>query len=215
MSQPKGKTPAAGKSQRHRTQADRRQEAEGKMLHAAIGLIAERGIKGTTLGDIGERAGYSRGLAAHHFKSKHELIKATLAEIRRRFAVKTGEVRELEHGRLEAIVAAYLSESESTASLAFQAIMKEALTRDSKFVSAARDYNRRSIANMVEEIEKAIESKEIRSTIDPVAFATLQLATLRGVRSLGFLAGDQVSMKKVSAAVISHLRRSAGRSTAD
>ena len=44
------------------------------MTDAAVGLLVERGIAGTTLASIGERAGYSRGLVTHRFGSKAGLL---------------------------------------------------------------------------------------------------------------------------------------------
>ncbi|NVB42585.1 TetR/AcrR family transcriptional regulator [Pseudenhygromyxa sp. WMMC2535] len=44
------------------------------MTEAAVGLIVERGIAGTTLASIGERSGYSRGLVTHRFGSKAGLL---------------------------------------------------------------------------------------------------------------------------------------------
>jgi AcrR family transcriptional regulator len=44
------------------------------MTEAAVGLLVERGIAGTTLASIGERAGYSRGLVTHRFGSKAGLL---------------------------------------------------------------------------------------------------------------------------------------------
>jgi AcrR family transcriptional regulator len=57
-----------------RTQAERRGEAEQALLHAAARLFARRGIDQTSLADIGEEAGYSRGLVNHHFGSKAALV---------------------------------------------------------------------------------------------------------------------------------------------
>ena len=44
------------------------------MLDAAVALICERGAAGTTLKDVGERAGYSRGLASYRFRNKGGLF---------------------------------------------------------------------------------------------------------------------------------------------
>ena len=44
------------------------------MTEAAVSLLVERGIAGTTLASIGERAGYSRGLVTHRFGSKAGLL---------------------------------------------------------------------------------------------------------------------------------------------
>lgn len=71
-----------------RTQAERRAAAIERMLDAAITLISETGYRGTTLAEIGHRAGYSRGLAHHYFGSKLGLMRAVAKELDRRFARK-------------------------------------------------------------------------------------------------------------------------------
>ncbi|MGR8949918.1 MAG: TetR/AcrR family transcriptional regulator [Gammaproteobacteria bacterium] len=57
-----------------RTQAERTAESDQRMLQAAIGLLVEKGTAKTTLKDVGERAGYSRGLASYRFGSKAGLF---------------------------------------------------------------------------------------------------------------------------------------------
>jgi AcrR family transcriptional regulator len=52
------------------------------MVRAAIELIAERGLDGLTLQEVGERAGFSRALPAKHFQNKAGLVKAAIAEVR-------------------------------------------------------------------------------------------------------------------------------------
>ncbi|MGD2127723.1 MAG: TetR/AcrR family transcriptional regulator [Lysobacterales bacterium] len=64
-----------------RTQAERTALAESSMIEAAIELLNTVGIQGTTLVAIGERAGYSRGLASHHFGSKAKLLRAVLRQL--------------------------------------------------------------------------------------------------------------------------------------
>ncbi len=56
------------------TQAERTALSDKKMFEAAIELINERGTQKTTLKEIGERAGYSRGLANYRFGSKDGLM---------------------------------------------------------------------------------------------------------------------------------------------
>lgn len=55
---------------RSRTQLERATESDARMAAAAVALICERGAAGTTLRDVGVRAGYSRGLAGYRFGSK-------------------------------------------------------------------------------------------------------------------------------------------------
>jgi len=57
-----------------RTQAERTAISDKAMIDAAIDLILERGTDKTTLQAIGEKAGYSRGLATYRFGSKAGLF---------------------------------------------------------------------------------------------------------------------------------------------
>ncbi len=68
------------------------------MVSATIDLLNTAGLAGTTLIAIGERAGYSRGLASHHFGTKSGLFRKVLkhisevwtAELNQQIAGKTG-----------------------------------------------------------------------------------------------------------------------------
>lgn len=57
-----------------RTQEQRVAQSKSLMTEAAIRLLTEQGIAGATLAAIGERAGYSRGLATQRFGSKAGLL---------------------------------------------------------------------------------------------------------------------------------------------
>ena len=64
-----------------RTQAERTAASDARMLEAAIALIVENGTEGTTLKDVGERAGYSRGLASYRFGNKAGLFSAIVHSV--------------------------------------------------------------------------------------------------------------------------------------
>jgi AcrR family transcriptional regulator len=81
--------PLSNNSDQPRTQAERTALAESSMVRAAIDLLNTAGIQGTTLVAIGERSGYSRGLATHHFGSKAGLFRTVL---KRMTAVWTEEL---------------------------------------------------------------------------------------------------------------------------
>lgn len=66
---------------RRLTQAERSALSDSRMTDAAITLIAERGVAGTTLAAIGEAAGYSRGLATQRFGSKAGLLRHVLKRV--------------------------------------------------------------------------------------------------------------------------------------
>ena len=68
------KSEAASPAPLRRRQADRAALSDRLLMEAAIELIVKIGIHGTTLQAVGERAGYSRGLATHRFGSKAGLF---------------------------------------------------------------------------------------------------------------------------------------------
>jgi AcrR family transcriptional regulator len=56
------------------TQAERTSISDGRMIEAAVQLVLKKGTHNTTLKDVGEKAGYSRGLAGIRFGSKERLF---------------------------------------------------------------------------------------------------------------------------------------------
>lgn len=67
-------------------QADRTALSDARMLEAAKELIAAHGTHHTTLREVGERAGYSRGLASNRFGSKEGLFSQLVLDFNRRWA---------------------------------------------------------------------------------------------------------------------------------
>src|SRR5690242_21175267 len=63
-----------------RTQRERREETERKVLAAATALIAQHGSRALTLAEVGQAAGYSRGIVAHHFGSRENLLRAVMRD---------------------------------------------------------------------------------------------------------------------------------------
>ena len=59
-----------------RTHAERRREAETKIVQAAFDIVARRGVDQLTLAEAGEEAGYSRALPAHYFETREALLAA-------------------------------------------------------------------------------------------------------------------------------------------
>ena len=61
-----------------RRQADRSALSDRRLTEAAIELLVQSGVQGTTLQAVGERAGYSRALATHRYGSKAGLFAQVL-----------------------------------------------------------------------------------------------------------------------------------------
>ena len=67
-----------------RTQQERREEARRRISEAALELFAIKGFDAVNLGEIGQRAGYSRSLAQYHYPDKYALARELLGERMRR-----------------------------------------------------------------------------------------------------------------------------------
>ncbi len=84
---------------------DRSREA---ILDAAEHLFAERGYEGTSLQEVGARAGVSRGTPSYFFRSKAELYRSVLercfAQVQN--AVRTGRERAIASGEAPDVVLA-------------------------------------------------------------------------------------------------------------
>ena len=68
----------AGKSGVRRSQVERTEESDKRLTAAAVQLLVQDGVRGTTLAKLGMQAGYSRGLATHRFGSKAGLLRHVL-----------------------------------------------------------------------------------------------------------------------------------------
>ncbi len=88
-----------------RTQAARTALSDARMLDAAVQLIVERGANDTTLKEVGELAGYSRGLAGYRFGSKANLFSFIVRSVGEEWLRELGQAVENKVG-LDAILAA-------------------------------------------------------------------------------------------------------------
>ena len=73
---------ATGGRARRRTQAERRAATRSALLKAAVECLVELGYARTTTRRVAERAGVTAGALQHHFKSKSDLLRATVPHIR-------------------------------------------------------------------------------------------------------------------------------------
>jgi TetR/AcrR family fatty acid metabolism transcriptional regulator len=65
-----------------------------RIIEAATEVFARRGVHGTRVADIAERAGIAYGLVYHHFRNKEEILSAIFAE---RWAQYVAYLEELAH----------------------------------------------------------------------------------------------------------------------
>jgi AcrR family transcriptional regulator len=165
-----------------RTQVERRNESERALLDAAVRLFARKGIDETSLADIGAEAGYSRGLANHRFGSRAVLVERLASRTQRAFLAGLGE-READAEAMVAIADAYLERvsSHGDEGRAFFVMWGASFAEEAplRAVFVADD------ARFREGIEALVRAGQqqgtIRADADPIGFATVFVAVLRGI----------------------------------
>jgi AcrR family transcriptional regulator len=194
-----------------RSQAERRAEAEQGLLDAALRLFAKKGVEATTLAEIGDCAGYSRGLANHHFGSKSALVERLAQRSRSRFQARfRAQFRDQPASEIEALVAGadlflaadgkVTDEVRGFFVLWGSALPEEAPHRDG-FI--AQDLRVRIMVRRV--VQLGQRRGTIRADVDPGGFAVAYLAVLRGAVPL-MLMDPAISAEAVRRTVASMLR---------
>ena len=198
-----------------RTQVERRASAEARLLAAAREIVARKGWVGMTLAEVGEAAGYSRGLAAHHFGSKPALLRALASHINDNF------MRELElnppvaegMASLLSFVSVYLGRTDGrwTNTRALLVLMAEATTDDSETGESLARYNQSVIDFLALHFHAAIAAGEMRQGLDPGTCAAIVIGALRGVMLQSLLKNATVDLAAVSETLSAMIVRSFAR----
>lgn len=162
-----------------RTQEQRRAETERRVLDAAMELIARSGSRAVTLAEVGQAAGYSRGIVYHHFGSRERLLEAVVDEARR-FNAGDYDGDGLEY--LSRIVDSYLRNvvRRTPSARAFLQLWGEAIAADPALMPlfATRDADFRTF--LAGAVRQGVADGTVRRDVDPAAAAVLIVALVRG-----------------------------------
>jgi AcrR family transcriptional regulator len=194
-----------------RSRAERRTEAERRLLAAAVTLVSDRGTEGTTLANVGEAAGYSRGLPGHYFGSKSDLIAAVASHIADGFANRLAQTSAKDPG-LESLlhsVKSYFDGALKTpaATRALLIVLAEALT-EPLLAEPMKQVTVRSVGRLRAMIKQGIERGEIRDDVDPASQAVLILGTLRATVAQWWTDQERVDLTALRDSYVSSLQRS-------
>lgn len=168
------------------TQEVRRADAERRLLAAAAELIRDVGPSRVTLANIGERAGYSRGLATHHFGSKgammRRLVESVTVEFRKEVLAESASDSALDEAL--GLVRTYIRtlsqlKSANRARLVLWADAVATGTPDIRSAMVAADREFRD--ELARHIERGVSSGEFADSVDPSGFATVLIGALRGI----------------------------------
>lgn len=167
-----------------RTQAERTALSDQRMFDAAIRLIIDKGTQKTTLKDIGEMAGYSRGLANYRFGSKDGL----LLELFARFDVRwkehlnnyIGDKKGVAGIKAAADALRDFLKLESDYMRAMYILWYESLGHESEIRSRLADHHRVYREDATAWIRRGIESGEIDKGVNAEQFAVQYCAFIFG-----------------------------------
>lgn len=181
-----------------RTQEVRRAEAEQRLITAAAEMVGEVGPASVTLANVGQRAGYSRGLATHHFGSKGALMQRLVEAVTHQFRdamVAEGESDE-PLAELRALIGIYFDvvadmQPVNRARLVLWADAVANPAEDTRALMVAADREFRE--GIEKRIEVAVTTGQVPDSVHPHGLATVIVAMLRGV-ALQALIDDDVDL---------------------
>jgi AcrR family transcriptional regulator len=157
------------------TQAERTALSDSRMYDAAIKLICEMGTHKTTLREIGQRAGYSRGLASNRFGSKDALFANLIHNFNTRWADQLKQYLAGHSGLTSIFAALRLVEdfliSESDYMRAIYILWYEAISSHSEARKRLADYHRAYRRDVAGWVRRGQEERTIGDHIDPDQYA--------------------------------------------
>ena len=198
---PRRREAAASAPAPRRSHAERRQTSEHLLLEAALEIVAQRGSVRMTLAEVGEAAGYSRGLPAHRFGSKAGLVHALAGYIGERFGQQREGAPRREPG-LDAILGNihFYFSRQGDALIATRALLvmmtESCMAPASELRQEVASYNRQALAWFEQHIRAGITGGEIAADTNPATTAVILLGAMRGVM-LQWLVDDRIPLAAV------------------
>jgi len=163
-----------------RTQRERREETERKVLAAATALIARHGSRALTLAAVGEAAGYSRGIVSHHFGNRENLLRAVMRDAQTFTLPEAGDNAA---DWLADTVRAYLKNvnRRRPSAAAFLQMWGEAIAADPVLMPLYAEQDARFRRLLADKVREGIDDGSVRADADPEAMAVSLVGLVRGI----------------------------------
>ncbi len=192
-----------------RTQEERRNESDARIIAAAIELFASQGYRQTTLIQIGQTAGYTGTLISNRFGSKEKLLRAVLAHILDRFYPDPENAGGSRAGNMETTPTAdvqllgfierYLMDVNDRQSRirALHVIIGEALGGMPQVHDQIVKVNRAFRRHVEGYIVHGIGTGVFRADLDPAEAAVIIVGLLRGVTMQALAEPGQIEIRSM------------------
>jgi len=166
------------------TQIERTALSDKRMFDATVELINERGTQKTTLKEISERAGYSRGLANYRFGCKDNLMLELFIRFdyrwKRHLRDYVGNTHGLQAVRQASTALRDFLKKESGYLRAMYLLWYESLSHESDMRRLLAEHHEVYRHDARRWIELGIQSGEIKADTDAVQFAAQYCAFIFG-----------------------------------
>lgn len=195
-----------------RTQAERTAISDKAMLDAAVELILEHGTEKTTLQAIGEKAGYSRGLATYRFGSKAGLFDEVCKAISRRWL---DYLQDWVGGKvgIDAMCAAldafflFVSDSPRDARV-LQILYCAAASPRSEFRQTSVGIHQKQQDDVAVWVDAGVRNGSVREDADAKSIAAQYIAYISGMTYLWVISPNSIDFRKANEDMKTHLKRS-------
>ena len=198
------------------TKREQRELSENRIIAATLQIVALRGVSRATLAEIGESAGYSRGLPAHLFGNKDALLAECVRRIQTDYWINVFPEID-EYGAFHALITAIgmwvrdLTAENGTLPRARLLLLQEVVTGSAPekyptFVPAARKFISASQHRFQAYILAGQNDGEIRADLDTKFHATLIYTTLRGVSQRWLIDSASIDVVEFSRTFIDYLK---------
>jgi len=175
-------------------QDERRRASDGRMLRAAMSIIAQKGAAGATLAEIGVAAGFSRGLPAERFGTKLALLNALMDFMEGWFAERlrkaVGDRTGLDavRARIDAHIDSACASPAATAAL--YSLFVESLCAIPELQPRTRALSASFHDGFSCHLGQAKRRGELRAGVDCAKMANILVGMLRGLIIQSLLEGD-------------------------
>lgn len=186
-------------NRRRLTQAERTALSDTRMFNAAMQLISEQGANRTTLKEICETAGYSRGLANYRFGSKDNFLQELLKHFNHAWVEQLRTYTEGKRGR-DAFMAAidalenFLVEYDRYMRGSYT-IWYESIGGENAIKQQLIENHRRYRADVELWMREGIEEGSVRADLDIENFAFFYLTFVSGTIYQWLVAPEAVKLK--------------------
>ncbi len=191
------------------------EQTHQSIIKQAVEVFNQNGYAGTSIGDLMEVTGLSKGAIYNHFDSKDDLAIQTfdyaIGKVQKHFADTIRQAPKHAIHRLLAVIHVFQDYIENPMFLGGCPILNTATEADDTH-PALRERAQQAMSTWLDfiarTVERGIEESQIRPHVDPQAIAVIMVSALEGGVMMSKLYGDSSHINRVVAYLTRYLETS-------